>query len=284
MAGVAADLAHPDGEVALFNDGGLAMAYSPRECLAAFWRLFGRPPRRRRIFALESAGYFGMREDGNYFIADCGPIAPDALVAHAHGDILSFEWSVAGKRIVVDQGVYEYNAGARRQAARSAASHNTLSIAGADQADFFGAFRCGRRPTAEVLRHQESEDGFVLEGAHNGYATLPGKPQHARRFEVSRDMISILDLVEGRPEAAVSVSFLLHPKCRVEMVEGGALITTDGVKVRLDCTAPLSLEAAVWWPDMGVEIPTHRLRASLPAGKNLVLRSRLSVVSTGTEK
>jgi uncharacterized heparinase superfamily protein len=220
MVGVAADLAHLDGEVALFNDAGLAMAYSPRECLAVYFRLLGRPPKRRRIFALESAGYFGMREDGNYFIADCGPIAPDALVAHAHGDILSFEWSVAGKRIVVDQGVYEYNAGARRQAARSAASHNTLSIEGADQADLFGAFRCGRRPTAEVLRHQESEDGFVLEGAHNGYATLPGKPQHARRFEVSRHTISILDLVEGRPEKPVSIGFLLHPKCRVDIVQG----------------------------------------------------------------
>jgi uncharacterized heparinase superfamily protein len=281
MAGVAADLAHPDGEVALFNDGGLAMAYSPRECLAAFWRLLGRPPKRRRIFALESAGYFGMREDDNYFIADCGPIAPDALVAHAHGDVLSFEWSVGGKRIVVDQGVFEYNAGARRQAARGAANHNTLSIEGADQAEFFGAFRCGRRPNVELLRHQESETGFVLEGAHNGYAKLPGKPQHARRFEVSRDAISILDLVEGRTESEASIGFLFHPKCRVDMIEGGAIITSGGVKIRLDCSAPLQREDAVWWPDMGVEIPTWRVRAVVAPGKNVVVRSRLSVLAQG---
>ena len=122
------------------------MAYSPGECLDAFEALFGERPAPRASFAFGAAGYYGWRSGDDFLVADCGRIGPDDLPAHAHGDILSFEWSLRGERIIVDPGVYEYVAGPRRAASRSAASHNTLCFDGLDQADFFGAFRCGRRP------------------------------------------------------------------------------------------------------------------------------------------
>ena len=180
MAQVTADLTHPDGRVALFNDAGLDMAYAPAECLSVYELLFKRRPAPRQVFALERAGYFGLRTDGSYFIVDCGRIAPDDLPAHGHGDILSFEWSVAGQRIIVDQGVFEYISGERRRRSRTAESHNTLCFEGADQADFFGAFRCGRRPNVKILKYEPSEDGFVLEGTHDGFAHLDGAPRHIR--------------------------------------------------------------------------------------------------------
>ena len=182
MAIATADLAHPDGRAAQFNDAGLHMAYSPGECLDAYQTLFGDRPSARRNFAFSAAGYFGRRADENYLVIDCGRIGPDALPAHAHGDILSFEWSVAGERIIVDPGVYEYFQGPRRAASRSAASHNTLCFEGADQADFFGAFRCGRRPDVEVRRLESDAERLILEGAHNGFAPLGA---HSRRFEAS---------------------------------------------------------------------------------------------------
>ena len=154
MAQVSADLTHPDGGPVLFNDSGLTMAYSPAECLDVYERLYGRRPGTRRSFAFEAAGYYGMRSDELYMVADCGRIAPDDLPAHGHGDVLSFELSVAGSRIIVDQGVFEYIAGEKRQRARAAWSHNTLCFEGADQADFFGAFRCGRRPNVMVLTYE----------------------------------------------------------------------------------------------------------------------------------
>ena len=77
MAQAAVDLSHPDGQVALFNDAGLSMAYSPAECLDAYARLYGQRPAPRAIFALEDAGYFGLRSDATYLLVDCGRIAPD---------------------------------------------------------------------------------------------------------------------------------------------------------------------------------------------------------------
>ena len=116
MAQPTADLAHPDGLAAQFNDAGLTMAYSPRECLAAYRTLFNQSVAPAPVFAYPDAGYFGRREGGDYFIADCGRIGPDALPAHAHGDVLSFELSLAGERIVVDPGVYEWGGGGGRRA------------------------------------------------------------------------------------------------------------------------------------------------------------------------
>lgn len=266
VARATADLAHPDGHVAQFNDAGLHMAYEPAACLAAYARLSGAWPAARAVFAFPDAGYFGLRDGGTYFVADCGAIAPDDLVAHGHGDVLSFECSVAGRRMIVDQGVFEYAAGPRRQASRGSRAHNTLTVEGADQAEFFGDFRCGRRPRVEVLGHARTPTGFVLEGTHDGFAHLPGGPKHVRRFSVTPDEIVIRDRIEGHGRHPATIGFLVHPSCTIELGSGEARIARDGATVDLAASHPLAVEAAVWWPDMGVELPTRRLLLRLAPG------------------
>src|SRR5262249_48033881 len=72
MAQTVADLTHPDGGPALFNDAGLTMAYAPEVCLSAYESLFRRRPKQRGVFAFADAGYFGMRTQSSYLVADCG--------------------------------------------------------------------------------------------------------------------------------------------------------------------------------------------------------------------
>jgi uncharacterized heparinase superfamily protein len=264
MARVTAHLAHPDGGPALFNDAGLDMAYSPGDCLDVYEQLLGQRPAKRQNFAFEDAGYYGLRSGKVYLIADCGRIAPDDLPAHGHGDVLSFELSVGGQRMIVDQGVFEYNAGEKRQRARSARSHNTLCFEGADQADFFGAFRCGRRPNVTVLDYRSSANGFVLEGTHDGFRHLPGRPRHVRRFEASPDRIVIRDRIEGTPDRTARIGFLLHPGAGATLEDGTATVRHGASAVKIACSAPLDIEPAVWWPCMGLERATSRLVMRLP--------------------
>jgi uncharacterized heparinase superfamily protein len=261
MAQPTADLAHPDGFAAEFNDAGLTMAYAPAECLHVFDALFNQTIAPAASFAYPQAGYFGRRDGGDCFIADCGRIGPDSLPAHAHGDILSFELSVAGERIIVDQGVYEYIEGLRRRAARSAASHNTLCFDGLDQAEFFGAFRCARRPDVTVREFLGEPDSLVLEGTHDGFAPR----RHMRRFEHSPGALRIRDSVSG-PSGVATVRFLLHPEVDVQL-EGGAVTLTRG-RARIDVRANVEIrcEDAVWWPDMGRELATKRLCLTAPLG------------------
>ena len=280
MAQVAVDLAHPDGEVALFNDAGLTMAYRPEDCLAPFEFLIGCRPVPRAVFAMPEAGYYGLRAGATYLVADCGRIAPDDLPAHGHGDVLSFEWSAGGSRIVVDQGVFEYVAGTRRQASRAAGSHNTLSLDGADQADFFGAFRCGRRPNVMVRRWEPRAEGFVLEGAHDGFTRLSGAPRHVRRVEASSAGVVVHDRIEGSTDRTARMGFLLHPQVACESVDRSIVLRRGGISARLNSTVPLAIEPAVWWPDMGRELATWRIVGTLPAGVREA-RTELAVVNDG---
>jgi uncharacterized heparinase superfamily protein len=261
MAQATADLAHPDDGPAQFNDAGLTMAYAPADCLAVFAKLVKQTSAPAPVFAYPDAGYFGRRDGGDCFIADCGRIGPDALPAHAHGDILSFELSVAGERIVVDPGVYEYIDGARRCAARAAASHNTLSFDGLDQAEFFGAFRCGRRPNVNLLELVCEPERLVVEGTHDGY----GRYKHVRRFEQTSGALRILDRIAGPPRAA-RIGFLLHPDVEARLASGGADLARGAAKVEFRAGLDVTIEDAVWWPDMGHERKTLRLCLVAPPG------------------
>ena len=268
MAQATADLAHPDGLAAQFNDSGLHMAYPPGECLDAFTALFGSRPAARRGFALPDAGYFGRRAGGDCLVVDCGRIGPDALPAHAHGDILSFEWSVAGERIIVDPGVYEYFQGARRTASRAAASHNTLCFEGADQADFFGAFRCGRRPDVEVRRWECDEARLILEGTHNGFGRLGA---HIRRFEATDAKLTIVDRIEAGTARRAAIGFLVHPEVMIDRLGEAVMLSRGAARIIARSTAKFVCYDAVWQPDLGYERATKRLRLAWDGGSGEVV-------------
>lgn len=260
MAQALCDLSHPDGFVIQFNDAGLGMAYSPADCLSAFERVTGRQVASRADFAFPEAGYYGLRRGDLYFVIDCGRIAPDDLPAHGHADILSFELSLHGRRVVVDQGVFEYRAGPRRAFARSAAAHNSLSILGRDQAEFFGSFRCGRRPDVAVLHHEAQDGRFAFAGSHDGYAHDRPATTHQRSVELADEALVIRDRLTAPVDRPVSIGLLLHPAIAVAERDGAlALSDEDGPLARLTASVRAEVHDAVWWPDLGCEMPTRRI-------------------------
>jgi uncharacterized heparinase superfamily protein len=281
MALACRQLTHPDGKVALFNDGGLDMAYPPAPLLAAHAAM-GRPAPAVRSgpFVLADAGFYGLRSADSYLVVDCGPIGPDALTGHGHGDILSFEWSLDGRRVIVDQGTYQYPAGPRRVQSRGTASHNTASIDGAEMCDFFGAHRCGRRARPVVLEHRPiagpAGDGFLLEGSHDGFTHLPGRPRHVRRFTALPRELVIDDRLAGTGQHRAEAGLLLHPDCRVSVDADGATVTTGPLVLRIEADQPLRAEPAEWFPNLYTALPTTRLRYAFGAatgGVRLRLRA-----------
>jgi uncharacterized heparinase superfamily protein len=285
MAAATLTLTHPDGGPVLFNDSGLQMSYPPRTCLDVYARVRGRTP--AAAPSLPAAGYYGLQAGPSYFLADCGPIAPDHLPAHGHGDILSFEWSVDGHRVVVDQGVFTYRAGPERQLARSTAAHNTITVGDADQADFFGAFRMGRRARACCRHVHQGDDRLELEGSHDGFAHLPGQPVPSRRFEVTADTLEIRDRVTGGGGQPVSARLLIHPDWRVETSGTRARLTRNGLGIEIEASAPIVALPACWWPNLGVEHPTYRLVVTYggaPAAGTLRLRVVRATCDNGSER
>jgi uncharacterized heparinase superfamily protein len=236
------------------------MAYSPDECRAAAALVLGEsPPSQSRVFAYPEAGYFGLRTGDMYLMVDAGRVCPDDLPAHGHGDIGSFELSLKGQRLIVDQGVFEYIAGEKRRASRTATSHNVLVLQGSDQAEFFGAFRCGRRPSVDVRDWQCEEDGFALEVSHNGFSRLPGRPVAVRRFEATPNRLIIKDWIERRTDRAGSIGLLLHPDVQLFIESGRIVVSRDDAVLHIGAPAPFEIVPAVYWPDMGRERPTNRI-------------------------
>ena len=261
MAGAALDFTAPDGGPSLFGDGGLSMAYSTRECLAAYTRLTGQPVRPRRVVALRSAGYYGLRGSGSHLLVRCGPIAADRLPAHAHADLLAFEWSVGGARMVVDAGVYEYAPGGWREWSRSTAAHNTVTVGDLDQAELWASFRMGRRAEATLERFEVEDDGrrIVVVGSHDGFALSPGSPRHRRRISATARQVEVEDEVWPGKGQPVRARLLLHPEVRVRWENGCVAIERGEVRVRLETGAAVSLERAWWCPDPGVAIATTQV-------------------------
>lgn len=273
MAQALADLTHPDGLPSLFNDGGLHMGYEPGALLAAWAQDRGETPAGRSAVRLAVAGYFGLRSGSDLLLMDAGPVAPDALPAHGHGDILGFEWTVAGRRLVVDTGVFEYASGERRRRSRSTEAHNTVTVDGADQCEFYGEFRVARRARVTVERAEVGGGRIEVTASHDGFTRLPGGGIHRRTLSGTLDAFTLDDSISGSRGTA-DAWIILHPDARVTIDGSRARISCRGVVAELVASAPLSAGPWEWWPDFGVSIPTTRLRVrygALPARGRIAL-------------
>ncbi len=215
---------HPDGQIALLNDSAMGIYPAPGASIARL-----EAPLPEGAWALPDAGYYGWRAGGDYLIYDAGPIGPDYLPGHAHADIFSFELSLGGRRVIVDSGTHDYESGETRRRCRSTAAHNTVELNGHDQCEMWGAFRVGRRGRPRGVNFMPRRDGFTLEGWHDGYHRLPGRPTHRRRFDWSAgEGLVIQDRVEsGWPVTAVS-RLHLHPACEVEQISPETVAVRTG--------------------------------------------------------
>jgi uncharacterized heparinase superfamily protein len=248
---------HPDGELALFGDAAHGIAPEPAALLGYAARLgFEAPEFASGSFPV--TGYHVWRSGGDALFVDAGPLGPDYLPAHAHGDIFSYELSLDGRRVVVDGGTSTYEAGAERDWARSTRAHNTVEIAGIDQAEFFAAFRVGRRGRPRDVSARVSAEGMQLAGWHDGYRRLRGAPMHHRELQlVGPGALLVWDTIESSvPHEAVSrVRFAPGAVVRIE---GPDVAMIELAQLRLSLRAfggVLEAESDHYAPRFGERLP-----------------------------
>jgi len=277
MASVLLRMTHPDGCPSLMADGGMHMASYPEVVLESLVHDGILPASAltnstNESWLLPEAGYAGFSSTQSLLIVDCGPVGAPHLPAHGQGDALSFEWSVRGERVFVDPGVYEYHSGPRRAYSRSTSSHNTLTLCGLDQSEFFSAFRVGRRANVTISSWEPNDDGFRLVASHDGYSGLSGSPVHRRTVVCGHENFEIIDEVVGGFAQEASSSMLLAPNVSVVSLCSSAELETtvelavcpintslDRFSVLLSTSAAVRVEESVFFPDFGVSIPTKRL-------------------------
>lgn len=253
------DLTHPDGLISLFSDSGLHMVYSPNECVRVFSELCGKRVTQQQKFALKPSGYAGIRLGEDYLLFDAGPTCDPRLPAHGHGDMLSFEWDIAGNRFVVDPGVFEYEPGCRRQASRSAMTHNTVIVGNWDQCEFIGSFRTGWKNHAkcEAWRALNPSEYEIKASYYHSQA----KYSHVRSLKIREGELNVVDLIEGcsYPESYAGI-LLSHEAEILDEKANEVLISFHGMTIKLTSESKIILQAAEWCSDFGVAHPTVRIR------------------------
>lgn len=255
-------ITHPDGEIALFNDSAFDIYPGPAALREAAGRLGVRsepPGEGCGGWELPMAGYFGFRDrEGNCLICDAGPIGPDYIPGHSHGDIFSFELSLRGHRVVVDSGVFGYQLGCQRDYDRSTRAHNTVEIEGEDQAEFWSIFRVGRRGRPRDVECEITGERFFLQGWHDGYRRLPGSPIHHRIFRrIPGGVIEVSDrIVSSRPVRTLS-RIHLHPDCWIEeRTESRVTVAYPGGDFLIDLIGGgnLQVDKSIYSPRFGVSL------------------------------
>jgi uncharacterized heparinase superfamily protein len=226
MMDVHAQLVHPDGSRARFNDSAEGITRDAAT-VTALCRLSNPDwvPPKGEVVSRPQMGYYGYRdlESGEAFLIDAGVPGPEHQPAHAHCDLLSFEFYTAGQPWIVDPGVHGYAEDPYRSYARSTAAHNTLRIGDREQSEIWGDFRLGRQARLGDVRNRTAEPGsWQLEAEYSPYQDRRIRHRRLVERKANGEWV-ILDRVEGCPHEDVVGSLHFHPSVDVS-VEGGRLI------------------------------------------------------------
>lgn len=316
MARFARAILHPDGEIPLFNDSALAVtrptqellalaeARSPKDTAAPPLQPATATPEttsnanavespRLALFADTGYAVIGEPASDSRLIFDCGALGPDSNPAHGHCDVLSYELSLYGQRVVTDTGVSTYERGPDRDYERSTAAHNTIRIDGEDQAEVWASFRVGRRPRVGGIEAEEVNGYRIARGAHFGYQRRGVVHARAIVLTPARAWV-VIDVLTGRGTHSVESFIHFHPGVRLEPIaavgsppepRSGAIWTLapqwtlhfGGHRIRLATlnADQSSLEQTSYSPEFGIRQTRPLLRLTGQATRRPFLVSNL---------
>ena len=267
MAELLAWVRHPDGQVPLFNDGGLNGSPSPAAMFAKGKKLLnidvdGAPRAGGKWF--RDFGLIVWHGQPWSLFFDVGPVGIDYQPGHAHADTLAFEASYKGQRVFVDPGTFRYDNDPSRRYDRATCSHNTVAIDDTDSSEVWHIFRVGRRACPLDVEFTEKPNGLIASASHDGYDHLAGQPRHRRSIEVEQDgHLTITDHFEGQGKHLISGGMLIAPEWEVESTHQGWILKYNGRTLLITVDVPdalhTSVDKAVYHPEYGIEQPTQRL-------------------------
>ncbi|HSF87009.1 MAG TPA: alginate lyase family protein [Acidimicrobiia bacterium] len=243
-------------------------------------RVHGRLPVRPNVF--NDAGMVILRDlepgpDEIWCRCDGGPFGYLSIAGHAHADALSVELRHGGIEVLADPGTFCYHVDPEwRSYFRSTRAHNTLEVAGRDQAEPAGPFNWTTHADAETLSVAGLDGGrhAAWSGRHEGYRRLDSPAVHHRSVVLDRHArrLVIRDSLDAKLKQEVRLSFHLGPTIDCRLEDHGAQLswkTDTGLRTaRLVLPDRLEWQAARgetsppqgWYsPQLGARIPAFTL-------------------------
>lgn len=223
-------LSRQDGTLHLINDSASNVAPSLTHLRELGARVLG-PSRNTSTGAwtLPETGYHGYRdpENGSDLVIGCREPRPEYQPGHSHCDILSFEWDVGGKPVIVDSGVRGYDGDPFREYVRSTRAHNTVVIASKDQSEAWATFRFARRATEARGSSAEHDGRFSFEGSYRPYHDAACV--HHRTITADADGLAVVDQIGGQRGTLIESFLHFHPSFSLSVSNGMVLAVSDSM-------------------------------------------------------
>ena len=219
MAPMLRGFRHGDGKLALFN-GTWEGDREAIDALLAQAEVKGRP-----LSNAPHSGFHRLAAGRTLVIADCGSPVPCRDSPHAHAGTLSFEMSIAKKRLIVNCGSHPGEEGDLFMALRSTAAHSTAVVADTNSSDVIPAGGIGRRAAGVSCHRREADGDIYLEASHDGYRRTFSLIHKRCLFLTSRgEDFRGEDILSGPGGQAFAVRFHLHPRVRASQIKDGSAI------------------------------------------------------------
>jgi uncharacterized heparinase superfamily protein len=242
---------HPDGEIPLFNDSACGIAVRSRELVSVADRILNpankvlsgkelskktfwgeallpegvistkmRPAKENQLTEFPDSGYYVIFNEnkGYKVIFDCGEPGIREVASHAHSDLLSYEMSFNGQRIVVDTGTSSYASGLRRNFERSIFAHNTISVDGLDTCEPWSDYRMARRGTPGVVKTFAQNSIIIIDAGHSSFLQRAGLT-HRRAVVKFKENLLVLDKLKGVGSHNIYGTLNIHPKISITPIE-----------------------------------------------------------------
>lgn len=257
-------MCHPDGEMAFFNDSTLGIAPTLDELLNYAKRLgvTCSNSKASKFTHLKESGYIRVNKGELAIIADVAEIGADYIPGHGHADVLSFELSLFGARIIVNPGISTYESGTNRNMQRGTQAHSTITIDDTDSSEVWGGFRVAKRAKVFNTNNIKKGDNVKFSACHDGYKKLNGKVIHCREWNVSKNLLEIMDDITGSGKHKISSVLPLHPEVIVCNTQDDSVeLQVKGKKIKISFTGKGSLlvRESQYHPEFGLSIDNKNI-------------------------
>ena len=273
-------MTHPDGNISFFNDAAFNIAASTKDLLSYATRLnYESSDDLKEVTYLKNTGYIRVNVGNMSLFVDVAPLGPDYLLAHAHADSLSYEFSYKNQRIVVNSGTSLYKNGNKRDFERGTASHSTLEIESENSSEVWHSFRVAKRARVFDISITNQNKNIEISAKHDGYMRLKRGAIHSRKWIVNKKSLEIIDSIDGRFSKAVSRHYI-HPDISISDSNKDRVITLNkSDSIFWDTKSDLvNLKSSEWYPEFGIAIKNKCLNINInPDTKNTECNIRFTL-------
>jgi len=241
-------MSHHDDEISFFNDSTLGIANSIK-ILKKYYKSLTKKSlivNSKKIHLLKDSQFLIYDTKICKLIANVGGIISLNQPAHSHGDSLSFELSLFGKRLIVNSGISSYEINSERIKQRSAAAHNTLVYDNKNSNEVWSSFRVGKK--AKVSKHKlainQKKKALNAIYSHDGYSNILKKIIHKRQWCINNNTVLIKDFISDSSKQSIT-RFYFHP----DVILKKNYIVHSGKKLKYSINGgKISIKNTFWYP------------------------------------